>query len=260
MSLHCLPRIERVGLTAAGLTVSTWRQIPGLTSSTWRQISTSSNYWVRGRNSSFRFRRRGGSTVVLLDQFIKQTNVDGSLVAKAPFSISCSASYFDPDHNVDEVKNKEISESRDQFFKEERDRRREESRYRLENKLLNSPGSQAESSERFKPLPDNGAGLFLQTEDLPSGREINEVEQRILDQLTGSSQDHDHQALLKRIQSRTRTPLHFKLFGKSNIRVDSYSIIRARAHSSHIYISDVGSVEEAVGMMTENGENGEVRF
>ena len=34
--------------------------------------------------------------------------------------------------------------------------------------------------------------------------------------------------MLKRIQSRTRTPLHFKLFGKSNIRVDSYSIIRAR--------------------------------
>ena len=34
---------------------------------------------------------------------------------------------------------------------------------------------------------------LCQTEDLPSGREINEVEQRILDQLTGSSQDHDHQ-------------------------------------------------------------------
>ena len=35
----------------------------------------------------FTFRHRDKSDIVLLDKFIKQTNVDGTLVAKAPFSL-----------------------------------------------------------------------------------------------------------------------------------------------------------------------------
>lgn len=202
----------------------------------------------------------------VLEHFIKQTNIDGTLVVKAPFSLSCSGSYFDSEGKVNSAKNKEVSLSRDKFFKEETTRRRLERTAKTgeDDDLSKKPPL----ADEHPPRDDVGCKILLEVENLPpsegfeSGggvgeageardREVQEVERRILDQLTSHTQAN----ILHTINNRTRSSLHFKLLGKPHLRVDSYSIMHKRSHTSHIYISDVSSVDEAVQMVVENGES-----
>jgi len=213
-----------------------------------RTFSLSSPRTLRGKNQSFRYRRRGGS-VVLLDTFIKQTNVDGTLVAKAPFNLSCSGSYFKENLQPNIERNRTAGESRDQFYKDEKIRRREESGLKLESRLEHE-------EEPIHHIPDHGPQIYMQVEESTSERDLREVESKILEQLSGQNT----QNIVDSINHRTRSPLFFKLYGKSSLRVDSYSIMRDRAHSSHIYISDVGTAEEAVTLIQENGDNSEGKF
>lgn len=219
-----------------------------------RSFSSTSHRLLRGRNPSFRYRRRTPQTsTVLLERFIKQTNLDGSLVAKAPFNLSCYGSYFDSENSVDIAKNKLMEAQRDEFYSEEKIRRREETSHNLEENVLQGEREAQELS--LSPEPDNGAGIFLQVEgveNVATNRDIGDVERKILDQLSG----HGSQEILDGIHNRSRSPLHVKLYGKSHLRVDSYSIYKGKSHASHIYVSDAGSTEEAVKMLSETGSSG----
>lgn len=219
-----------------------------------RCFSTTSANRIRSKN--YRFRRRTPSSVTFLDQFIKYTSMDGSLVVKAPFHLKCSGSYFD-DNKLNIEMNKKMGAHKEAFYKEEKERRREEVSETiedLEDTILKDFDKEKEELEQV-PMSrnqDNGAGIFVEVEDMKMLRDITEVERKILDQLSGTTTE----SILESINSKTRSPLHLRLYGRSHHRIDSYSILRGKSQSTHIYISDAASTEEAVSMFVENGNGG----
>ena len=91
-------------------------------------ISTSPPSKVRSKATNrYRTWRPGHSA--LLDRFVKQTSVDGSLIAKAPVHLKCSASFFDSEGNMDLVRNYSIGMQRDESNRLEKVNRRKEVRY-----------------------------------------------------------------------------------------------------------------------------------
>ena len=74
---------------------------------------------------------RGGSLgheakLRLLDKFIKFTNVEGSIVAKAPFSLRVCGVFFKKDNSVYTEKNFMVGNQRERFRKDELKRNRKE--------------------------------------------------------------------------------------------------------------------------------------
>jgi len=197
-----------------------------------------------------RFRRRPPSSATFLDQFVKYTSMDGSLVVKAPFNLKCSGSYFDDQNNMNLAKNNKMGAEKDQFYKDEKVRRRKESTETIEDNILN-PGDRREDLPMTKNQ-DNGAGIFVEVEEMKMLRDISEVERKILDNLSSTSS----QSILNSINNKTRCPLHMRLYGRPQHRVDSYSILSGQAQSTHVYISDAVSSEDALSMFAENGSSG----
>jgi len=111
--------------------------------------STSTN---RVRSKNYRFRRRTPSTVTFLDQFIKYTAMDGSLVVKAPFNLKFSGSHFDKHKkNIDPEKNKKMAAHKDKFYNDERIRRREEVEETIEDLEDSDDEEEEDESEEETP-------------------------------------------------------------------------------------------------------------
>ena len=92
-------------------------------------ISTSPPSEVRSKGTNNRYRTWRPGHSALLDRFVKQTSVDGSLIAKAPVHLKCSASFFDKEGNMDLVRNYSIRMQRDESNRLEKVNRRKEVRY-----------------------------------------------------------------------------------------------------------------------------------
>ena len=95
---------------------------------------------------------RGGSLgheakLRLLDKFIKFTNVEGSIVAKAPFSLRVCGVFFKKDNSVYTEKNFMVGNQRERFRKDELKRNRKEVPEKLRQKFSDD---RAEARERVK--------------------------------------------------------------------------------------------------------------
>ena len=95
---------------------------------------------------------RGGSLgheakLRLLDKFIKFTNVEGSIVAKAPFSLRVCGVFFKKDNSVYTEKNFMVGNQRERFRKDELKRNRKEVPEKLRQKFSDD---RAEAKERVK--------------------------------------------------------------------------------------------------------------
>ena len=118
----------------------------------------------RKRSQNARNKRCGHFT--LLDKFLKHTSMDGSLIVKAPLNLRCSASYFDSENKIDTVKNYNVGLSRDEANRIERLNRRK------------GVYEEDEDSHSIADLaPDNGAGVFMQMEDLNMSIELEGLAQ-----------------------------------------------------------------------------------
>ena len=92
-----------------------------------RSICTSPCMELRSKMTD-RFRTRKPGHSALLEKFVKQTSVDGSLIARAPVHLKCSASFFDSEGNLDLVRNYDIAVQRDETNRMEKINRRKEIR------------------------------------------------------------------------------------------------------------------------------------
>ena len=92
-----------------------------------RSISTSPTRELRSKMTD-RFRTRKPGHSALLDKFVKQTSVDGSLIVMAPVHLKCSASFFDSEGNLDLARNYSIAAQRDESNRMEKVNRRKELR------------------------------------------------------------------------------------------------------------------------------------
>jgi len=209
-------------------------------------ISTSPPSEVRSKGTNNRYRTWRPGHSALLDRFVKQTSVDGSLIAKAPVHLKCSASFFDKDGNMDLVRNYSIGMQRDESNRLEKVNRRKEVSTELEADIL------GDGQEEFDTHKDNGAGLFMEEEDVSLLRDVSEVEMKILDKLSNSST----QDMVDNINTRARTPLQLSLYGRTSHRVDSYSILSGKLCNTHVYISDATSTEEALSMFSLDSNGG----
>ena len=86
----------------------------------------------------------------LLDKFIKFTNVEGSIVAKAPFSLRVCGVFFKKDNSVYTEKNFMVGNQRERFRKDELKRNRKEVPEKLRQKFSDD---RAEAKERVKEAP-----------------------------------------------------------------------------------------------------------
>eukprot|EP00092_Neocalanus_flemingeri_P014163 GFUD01015279.1.p1 GENE.GFUD01015279.1~~GFUD01015279.1.p1 ORF type:complete len:576 (-),score=147.94 GFUD01015279.1:103-1767(-) len=210
-----------------------------------QSFSTTAPVEIRSKNSRYRFRRPGHTA--LLERFVKQTSVDGSLIARAPFHLKCSASFFDKEGNVDTARNYKIGLQRDESNRLEKVNRRKETKQELEDEILSEDNQAGADTGQ-----DNGAGVFMEMEDISLMRDVSEVEMKILDNLANSTT----QDMVDNINTRARTPLQVSLYGRTCHRVDSYSILSGKMSHSHVYISDATSSEEALSMFSLDSSGG----
>ena len=191
---------------------------------------------VRRKRSQVPRNKRSGH-FTLLDKFLKHTSMDGSLIVKAPLNLKCSASYFDNENKIDTVKNYNVGLSRDEANRIERLNRRK--------------GVYDEDDTRSIAdlAPDNGAGVFMQMEDV-NIKNISDEERNILHNIVAgnSSKVSDDVGT-----SRPKSPIHVSLFGRHRHRVDSYSIMTDHVTHTHVYVSDASNSEEAVSMFSMDG-------
>jgi len=202
-----------------------------------RSISTSPCMELRSKMTD-RFRTRKPGHSALLEKFVKQTSVDGSLIARAPVHLKCSASFFDSEGNLDLVRNYDIAVQRDESNRMEKINRRKEISELQTEKL--------EDNEDVDSRPDSEAGLFMEEENISLQKDMSEVEMNILNKLSSSST----QDIMDSINKRSRTPLQLSLYGRTRHRVDSYSILSGAQSHTHVYISDATSTEEALSMFS----------
>jgi len=207
-----------------------------------RSLTTTPPTCLRSKNINRHRGRRPGHTA-LLERFVKQTSVDGSLIARAPFHLKCSGSFFDKEGNVDLARNYHVGLQRDESNRQEKINRRNG----LDDEILSEDNETGTDTGQ-----DNGAGIFMEMEDISLLRDVSEVEMKILDKLSNSTT----QDMVDNINTRSRTPLQVSLYGRSCHRVDSYSILSGRMCHTHLYISDAGSTEEALSMFSLDSVGG----
>jgi len=210
-------------------------------------LSTSAPTCLRSNNSNRDRGRRSGHTS-LLERFVKQTSVDGSLIARAPFHLKCSGSFFDKEGKVDLARNYHVGLQRDESNRQEKINRRNG----LDDEILSEES--VTGGAETEPSEDNGAGIFVEMEDISLLRDVSEVEMKILDKLSNTNSTNED--LMKNINTRSRTPLQVSLYGRSRHRVDSYSILSGKMCHTHLYISDAGSTEEALSMFSLDSVGG----
>jgi len=230
-----------------------------------RTISTCQTCRIRSKNMNYRFRGRGSSKAVLLERFIKFTPLDASLVCKSPFHLKCSGSFFDSENNVDTVKNFNVGQERDIQKREEKLTRRRETRESLESSILgleelSIEGFQSKESQEsvestqisMPSLPDDYKKALNyadgQGESSNSGKVFLTLEE--LEALKSRYESSESREV-----SVASYPLHLKLLGRSQHRVDSYSIQTQQKSTSHIYISDAQTAEEALAMFGQSQES-----
>jgi len=215
-----------------------------------RSISSSNIIRVRSKNSSRYWTRRPGHSA-LLDKFVKQTSVDGSLIAKAPVHLKCAASFFDSEGNIDLARNYSIGVQRDEANRMEKINRRKETSKELEGEILGE-GESVDTDIDAYSGSDNGAGIFMEEENISLFKDISDEEKKTLYKLASS--DATMVENFTNHTRRSRTPLQLSLYGRSKHRVDSYSILSGKQSHSHIYISDASTTEEASSMFSlDNG-------
>ena len=180
----------------------------------------------------------------MLDKFTKQTSPDGSLIVKAPMNLKCSASYFDQDNQVDSNKNIKIGQSRQEANKIQRLNRRNSVHDDIEE----------EDFPEDRREPDNGAGIFMQSEHLASIRDISDVERSFLQSIVDKNMKQGSADQVVRASSRS--PLQVSLWGRPLHRVDSYSIVSGALTHTHMYVSDASTGEEAISMFSMDNEGG----
>jgi len=211
-----------------------------------QSFTTTTPSEIRSKNNN-RYRTRRPGHTLLVERFVKQTSVDGSLIARAPFHLKCSASFFDSDGNVDMIRNHSVGLQRDESNRLEKVNRRKETSLGLEDEIL-SEDNPADADKG----QDNGAGIFMEVEDISLLRDVSEVEMKILDNLANQTT----QDMVDNINTRARTPLHMSLYGRTSHRVDSYSILSGNLSHTHVYISDATSTEEALSMFSMDSSGG----
>ena len=212
------------------------------------------NSFVRINFSSSPTRTKRRSTTkrsthyTMLDKFVKQTSPDGSLIVKAPMNLKCSASFFDEDNQVDLNRNVKIGQSRQEANKIERVNRR--------NRVHDDLEEEDFSEERE---PDNGAGIFMQSEHLSSIRnEMSDVEKNFLQSIVDKNmkQGSDASGVRPLGTLSAAQPLQVSLWGRAQHRVDSYSIVSGPMNHTHVYVSDASTGEEAISMFSMDSEGG----
>ena len=186
---------------------------------------------------------RRSTHYTMLDKFTKQTSPDGSLIVKAPMNLKCSASYFDLDNQVDTNKNLKIGQSRQEANKIERANRR--------NRVYDDNTEPEEDFPEERRDPDNGAGIFMQSEHLASIRDISDVERNYLQSVVDKNMEQGSAG-----RALSRSPLQVSLWGRPQHRVDSYSIVSGGLTHTHMYVSDASTGEEAISMFSMESEGG----
>ena len=188
---------------------------------------------------------RRSTHYTMLDKFINQTSPDGSLIVKAPMNLKCSASYFDQDNQVDTNKNVKIGQSRQEANKIERLNRR--------NRVHDNVEADEDFQEERRD-PDNGAGIFMQSEHLASIRDISDVERNFLQSIVNKNMEQG--SADSAVRASSRSPLQVSLWGRPMHRVDSYSIVSGFLTHTHMYVSDASTGEEAISMFSMESEGG----
>ena len=163
---------------------------------------------------------------------MKPTGMDGSLIVKAPVNLKCSASFFDANNKIDKNKNYKVGLSREEAKRIERANRR---------------GGVYDDDDLtdVETSPDNGADIFMQMEDMikfsdEERRKLQQIATNYASKVTNNVVSNNNDKL---------SPIQVSLFGRSNQRVDSYSLVSDLQSSpyvsrTHVYISDAGTSQE----------------
>merc|ERR1719225_1651715 len=141
-------------------------------------------------------------------------------------NLKCSASFFDEDNQVDLNRNVKIGQSRQEANKIERVNRR--------NRVHDDLEEEDFSEERE---PDNGAGIFMQSEHLSSIRnEMSDVEKNFLQSIVDKNmkQGSDASGVRPLGTLSAAQPLQVSLWGRAQHRVDSYSIVSGPLNHTHV--------------------------
>jgi len=240
-----------------------------------RSLSTCQTCRVRSKNSNYRYRGRVSTKAVLLERFIKFTPLDASLVCKAPFNLKCKGSFFDSENKVDTPRNYSVSQEREAMKREEKAARRRELRKSLEEDILGEEEDLSTQQEDqvsshqipMPEIPDNLKNVLDYVQNQAKNSEtgkllltLEELEQLKSNYETKARSGSDREAEPPKV---SLYPFHLKLLGRREHRVDSYSIQAQPAHSlnqmptstSHIYVSDAQTAEEALAMFGQSHEN-----
>jgi len=185
---------------------------------------------------------RGGSLgheakLRLLDKFIKFTNVEGSIVAKAPFSLRVCGVFFKKDNSVYTEKNFMVGNQRERFRKDELKRNRKEVPEKLRQKFSDD---RAEAKERVMEADLTEEQL----EELMEKKQTQRIaDEEILNSLGNRLGERMSSVTTKPLQ---RSPIVMNIYGRANNQVVSYSIQRsvAGASGTHVFISDADTTDK----------------
>jgi len=197
------------------------------------QLHNSSPFATRFRNH----RRANGSQQrttgkALLDKFVKHLSLDGAFVVRAPFALEIRGSHFDSDNKVDKYRNSAMT----RLYHKQHD---EEPVLRISSIDSGTASSDKISEENIKERAQEYA---KQTNKLIQSDIDREERQRLYtssDELKDQEKnqpfsdefDEEDDAIL----DETQSPLHILLYGRSNHRVDSYSVVNEQ-HQQHTYV------------------------
>jgi len=174
----------------------------------------------------------------LLDKFIKFTNIEGSIVAKAPFSLRVCGVFFKKDNSVYTEKNFMIGNQRERFRKDELKRNRREFPEKLKQKFIDD---RIEAKEREKQAA-------LTEEQLEEVAEKKRRERMADESILESLGDRlgDRLGPVKTTIMMTRSPIIMNIYGRSTNQVVSYSIQRSveGASGTHVFISDADTTDK----------------
>ena len=147
----------------------------------------------------------------LLDKFIKFTNIEGSIVAKAPFSLRVCGVFFKKDNSVYTEKNFMIGNQRERFRKDELKRNRREFPEKLKQKFIDD---RIEAKEREKQAA-------LTEEQLEEVAEKKRRERMADESILESLGDRlgDRLGPVKTTIMMTRSPIIMNIYGRSTNQV-----------------------------------------
>lgn len=190
------------------------------------QLHNSSPFATRFRNH----RRANGSQQrttgkALLDKFVKHLSLDGAFVVRAPFALEIRGSHFDSDNKVDKYRNSAMT----RLYNKQHD---EEPVLKISSIDSGTASSDKISEENIKERAQEYA---KQTNKLIQSDIDREERIKLKDQEKTQSFSDDFDEEEDAILDETQSPLHILLYGRSNHRVDSYSVVNEQ-HQQHTYV------------------------